>query len=259
MLRPRVVPCLLIKDSGLVKTKNFLEPKYVGDPLNAVKIYNELEVDELLVLDIDATVKGLNPNEKLISKLAEECRMPLCYGGGVKTVEQFEKLVSLGVEKVAISSAAIENPKIIYEAAKKVGSQSVVVVLDIKYQGILSKPKITTLNGNHFFDIDLFEFIKKIEDLGAGEVVINCIDRDGTKNGYDIELISKIRKISKSILTLLGGASSFKDIEDLMTKVKTVGCSAGSLFVFKGKFDAVLISYLDKHEREKLKDIKFYD
>ena len=259
MLRPRVVPCLLIKDSGLVKTKNFLDPKYVGDPLNAVKIYNELEVDELLVLDIDATTKGLNPNEKLISKLAEECRMPLCYGGGVKTVEQFEKLVSLGVEKVAISSAAIENPKIIYEAAKKVGSQSVVVVLDIKYQGILSKPKITTLNGNQFFDIDLFEFIKKIEDLGAGEVVINCIDRDGIKNGYDIELISKIRKISKSILTLLGGAGSFKDIEDLMTKVNTVGCSAGSLFVFKGKFDAVLISYLDKHERKKLKDIKFYD
>ena len=259
MLRPRVVPCLLIKDSGLVKTKNFLDPKYVGDPLNAVKIYNELEVDELLVLDIDATVKGLNPNEKLISKLAAECRMPLCYGGGVKNVEQFEKLVSLGVEKVAISSAAIENPKIIYEAAKKVGSQSVVVVLDIKYQGILSKPKITTLNGNQFFDIDLFEFIKKIEDLGAGEVVINCIDRDGTKNGYDIELISKIRKISKSILTLLGGAGSFKDIEDLMTKVNTVGCSAGSLFVFKGKFDAVLISYLDKHERKKLKDIKFYD
>jgi len=259
MLRPRVVPCLLIKDSGLVKTKNFLDPKYVGDPLNAVKIYNELEVDELLVLDIDATVKGLNPNEKLISKLAAECRMPLCYGGGVKNVEQFEKLVSLGVEKVAISSAAIENPKIIYEAAKKVGSQSVVVVLDIKYQGILSKPKITTLNGNQFFDIDLFEFIKKIEDLGAGEVVINCIDRDGIKNGYDIELISKIRKISKSILTLLGGAGSFKDIEDLMTKVNTVGCSAGSLFVFKGKFDAVLISYLDKHERKKLKDIKFYD
>ena len=159
MLRPRVVPCLLIKDSGLVKTKNFLDPKYVGDPLNAVKIYNELEVDELLVLDIDATVKGLNPNEKLISKLAAECRMPLCYGGGVKNVEQFEKLVSLGVEKVAISSAAIENPKIIYEAAKKVGSQSVVVVLDIKYQGILSKPKITTLNGNHFFDeISILKF-----------------------------------------------------------------------------------------------------
>ena len=259
MLRPRVIPCLLIKENGLVKTRKFAEPKYVGDPLNAVKIFNELEVDELLVLDIDATVKGLNPNEKLISKLAEECRMPLCYGGGVKTVEQFERLVSLGVEKIAISSEAIKNPQLIYEAAKKVGSQSVVVVLDVKYQGILSKPKITALNGKYIFDIDLFEFVKKIEELGAGEIVINCVDRDGTKNGYDIELISKIRSISKLILTLLGGASTFKDIENLVTKVNTVGSAAGSLFVFKGKFDAVLISYLDKDDREKLKSINFYE
>jgi imidazole glycerol-phosphate synthase subunit HisF len=204
-------------------------------------------------LDIDATIKGLSPNEKLISKLAEECRMPLCYGGGVKTVEQFEKLVSLGVEKVAISSAAIENPQIIYEAAKKVGSQSVVVVLDIKYQGLISKPKITTLSGSRISNLDLFEFIKKIEDLGAGEIVINCIDRDGTRSGYDIELISKIRKVSKLILTLLGGANSYTDIEKLVANIKTVGCSAGSLFVFKGKFDAVLINYLNKYEREKLK------
>jgi cyclase len=253
MLRPRVIPCLLIKDNGLVKTKKFSEPKYVGDPLNAVKIFNELEVDELIVLDIDATIKGLCPNEKLISKLAEECRMPLCYGGGVKTVEQFEKLVSLGVEKVAISSAAIENPQIIYEAAKKVGSQSVVVVLDIKYQGLIPKPKITTLNGTHILNLDLFKFVKKIEEMGAGEIVINCIDKDGTRSGYDIELISKIREVSKLILTLLGGAGSFRDIEDLLKSVKTVGCSAGSLFVFNGKFDAVLISYLNKHEKEIIK------
>ena len=259
MLKPRVIPCLLIKDNGLVKTKKFTDPKYVGDPLNAVKIYNELEVDELLVLDIDASIKGLNPNEKLISKLAEECRMPLCYGGGVKTIDQFERLVGLGVEKVAISSAAIENPRIINEAAKKVGSQSVVVILDIKYQGIFPKPKITTLNGSNIVDIDLFEFIKKIEDLGVGEVVINCVDRDGVKNGYDVELILKIRKASKSILTLLGGASSFKDIENLVTNVNTIGCSAGSLFVFKGKFDAVLINYLNKFEKEKLNNIQYYD
>jgi cyclase len=255
MLSPRIIPSLLIKDNALVKTKKFSEPKYVGDPLNAVKIFNELKVDELLVLDIDATIKGLNPDEKLISKLAEECRMPLCYGGGVKTVEQFETLVSLGVEKVAISSAAIKDPKIIYEAAKKVGNQSVVVVLDIKYMGISSKPKITTLNGGIVTDLDLLEFVKKIEDLGAGEIVINCIDKDGMRSGYDIGLISNIRANSKIMLTLLGGAGSFDDIEELVTKVETVGCSAGSLFIFKGKFDAVLISYLDKHEKEKLKKI----
>ena len=257
MLKPRVIPCLLIKENGLVKTKNFAEPRYVGDPLNTVKIFNELEVDELLILDIDASVKGVNPNEKLISKLAEECRMPLCYGGGVKTVEQIERLVSLGVEKIAISSEAVKNPQLIYEAAKKVGSQSVVVVLDVKYQGAFSKPKITTLNGKYTADLDLFEFIKKIEDLGAGEIVINCVDRDGTKNGYDIEIISKIRSISKLILTLLGGAGSYNDIEELVTKVDTIGSAAGSLFVFKGKFDAVLISYLNKNDREQLNKINF--
>jgi|TARA_Y100000389_G_scaffold203340_1_gene251463 imidazole glycerol-phosphate synthase subunit HisF len=259
MLRPRIIPCLLIKDNGLVKTKKFTDPKYVGDPLNAVKIFNELEVDELLVLDIDATSKGFSPNEKLISKLAEECRMPLCYGGGVKTVEQFERLVSLGVEKIAISSQAIKNPQLIYEAAKKVGSQSVVVVLDIKYQGIFPKPKITTVNGKYTSEMDLFSFVKKIEELGGGEIVINCIDRDGMKNGYDIELISKIRNISKLILTSLGGAGSFKDIENLVNNVKIVGAAAGSLFVFKGKFDAVLINYLDKLDKEKLTNEKLYE
>jgi len=259
MLRPRVIPCLLIKDGGLVKTKKFSEPKYLGDPLNTVKIFNELEVDELMVLDIDATAKGLKPNEKLISKLAEECRMPLCYGGGVKSVDQIEKLVSLGVEKVAISSEAIKNPKLILEASKKVGSQSVVVVLDVKYEGLIKKPKIKILNGKETFDQDLFSFVKTIEELGAGEIVINCIDRDGMKNGYDIKLISKIRDITKLILTLIGGAGGYNDIEHLVKSVNNVGCSAGSLFVFKGKFDAVLINYLNKRDKEKLESLSFHD
>lgn len=259
MLHPRIIPNLLIHKKGLVKTVNFKNPKYVGDPLNAVKIFNELEVDELIVLDIDATPKGLKPNEKLISKLAEECRMPLCYGGGVKTVEQIERLVSLGVEKIAISSEAIKNPQLIEDAANKVGSQSIVVVLDVKYEGLIKKPKIKILNGRETFDQDLFSFIKQIEQLGAGEIVINCIDRDGMKNGYDIELISKIRDVTKLILTLVGGASGYNDIENLVKSVKNVGSSAGSLFVFKGKFDAVLINYLDKYDKEKLNSISFHD
>lgn len=259
MLKPRVIPCLLMKDNGLVKTKKFSNPKYVGDPLNAVKIFNELEVDELIVLDIDATSKKLCPNEKLISELAEECRMPLCYGGGVKTVEQIERLVALGVEKVAISSEVIKNPKLVYEASKKIGSQSIVVVLDVQYEGLIKKPRIKVLNGKVTVEKDLFLFIKQIEDLGAGEIIINCIDRDGMKNGYDIDLISKVRDTTKLILTLVGGASGYKDIENLVKSVKTVGCSAGSLFVFKGKFDAVLINYLDQHEKEKLNSVSFYD
>lgn len=255
MLRPRIIPCLLIQDNGLVKTKKFADPKYVGDPLNAVKIYNELEVDELLILDIDASIKKTKPNYKLISKLAEECRMPLCYGGGVKSIDEFEKLVSLGVEKIAISSAALTDPQLIYEAAKKVGSQSVVVVIDIKYNGFLKKPKITIMRGSEILNIDLFKFIKQVEDLGAGEIVINCIDRDGTKLGYDVDLITKIRSYSKVILTLLGGAGSYEDIRNLVSKVKAVGCAAGSLFVFKGKYDAVLISYLDKEDKDELKKL----
>lgn len=259
MLRPRIIPCLLIKDDGLVKTRKFSDPRYVGDPLNAVKIFNELEVDELIVLNIDATTKKLKPNEKLISKLAEECRMPLCYGGGIKTVEQIERLVSLGVEKIAISSEAIKNPKLILEASKKVGSQSVVVVLDVKYEGLMKKPKIKILNGKETVDEDLFLFIKKIEEFGAGEIIINCIDKDGMKNGYDIELISKVSDVSKLVFTLMGGASSYNDIETLVKSVKHVGCAAGSLFVFKGKFDAVLINYLDKHDKEKLNNVSFYE
>ena len=178
MLRPRVIPALLIKDNALVKTKKFLDPKYVGDPLNAVKIYNELKVDELIVLDIDASINGLNPNEKLISRLAEECRMPLCYGGGVKKVEQFEKLVGLGVEKVAISSAAIENPRIINEAAKKVGSQSVVVVLDIKYNNSLSKPLITTINGKNVSNFDSINFLKLAEFQASGTLEAPVINNN---------------------------------------------------------------------------------
>ena len=132
MILPRIIPCLLIKDGGLVKTVKFSNPKYVGDPINAVKIFNEKEVDELIVLDIDATKKKVDPNYNLIRKLAEECRMPLCYGGGIKSIAQAEKIISLGVEKVAISSSAVYNPDLLSKISKKLGNQSMVLVLDVK-------------------------------------------------------------------------------------------------------------------------------
>jgi cyclase len=138
MLRPRIIPCLLIQDGGLVKTVRFKDPKYVGDPINAVKIFNEKEADELIVLDIDASVKGVEPNYKQIANLAAECRMPLCYGGGIRTAEQAKKIISLGVEKVAISSAALNDPMLITRIAEEIGRQSVVVVLDHKHR-MLSK------------------------------------------------------------------------------------------------------------------------
>ena len=242
MLRPRIIPCLLIKDNGLVKSIQFKDHKYVGDPINAVKIFNEKEVDEIIIIDIDATVYNREPDYKLIEALAAECRMPLCYGGGVKTPEQAQKIFALGVEKVSISSEAILNPNLLTEIGNKVGSQSIVVVLDVK-KIKTGKYEIWTHNGTKNTGKDPVEFAKEVESLGAGEVVINSIDSDGMMKGYEMELIDKIRNAISLPLTVLGGAGTLKDIGILISKYNVIGAAAGSLFVFKGVFKAVLISY----------------
>ncbi len=203
MLRPRIIPCLLVKNGGLVKTVKFDRPKYVGDPINAVKIFNEKEVDELIVLDIDATVQNKEPNYSLINNLAAECRMPLCYGGGVKKVDHVERIISLGVEKVAISSAAINNPKLVVQAAEVVGNQSIVVVMDVKKSGRDSKYEVWTHNAGEPTGLCPIEFARKVESLGAGEVVINNIDRDGVMKGYDLELVHGIREAISLPITIL--------------------------------------------------------
>ena len=177
----------------LVKTVNFDNPRYVGDPLNAVRIFNEKKVDELIVLNIDATVLSQEPDFDLIADLAGECRMPLCYGGGVKTAEQVEKIVGLGVEKVAISSAALTNPELVTEAAERVGSQSIVVVLDVKKVGLFNKKYAVFINnGKDKLDIGVVEAAKRAEQMGAGELVINNIDRDGSLQGFDVDLIDLV-------------------------------------------------------------------
>ena len=252
MLRPRIIPCLLIKNGGLVKTVQFGDSKYVGDPINAVRIFNEKEVDELIVLDIDASSQQREPDYTLIKNLAAECRMPLCYGGGVKTISQIQKIISLGVEKVAISSAAIETPDLITQAADQVGSQSVVVVLDVKKIGILRRYELFTLNGIKKSGINPVEFASKVEALGAGEVVINAIDHDGVMKGYDINLIKSVRDSISLPMTVLGGAGSLEDIEGLITQFGIIGAAAGSLFVFKGKYRAVLINYPDRSTKDAL-------
>ncbi|THB73269.1 MAG: imidazole glycerol phosphate synthase subunit HisF [Gammaproteobacteria bacterium] len=252
MLRPRIIPCLLIHNKGLVKTVKFGNPKYVGDPINAVRIFNEKEVDELIVLDIDATVEGREPDYTLIRNLASECRMPLCYGGGVTSVEQIERIVSLGVEKVAVSSAVIANPKLVSDAAKRVGSQSVVVVLDVKKTGILRRFEVFTHNAKKKTGLNPVDFAHHLEQLGAGEIVINSIEFDGEMKGYDNDLIEKIRNVITLPLTTLGGAGSLKDIEKVIQKFGIIGAAAGSLFVFKGKYRAVLINYPNRSEKEDL-------
>jgi imidazole glycerol-phosphate synthase subunit HisF len=252
MLRPRIIPCLLIKDKGLVKTVNFSSPKYVGDPINAVRIFNEKEVDELIVLDIDATRENREPDYRMITHLAEECRMPLCYGGGVTTSDQVQKIVQLGVEKVAISSAAVKNPNLVTEAAKRVGNQSVVVILDVKKRLIGGKYEVYTHNATMKTGKSPMELAQQMESLGAGEITINSIDNDGVMKGYDLTLVEKIRTSTSIPLSILGGAGSLKDIGQLINKYGIIGAVAGSLFVFKGIFRAVLINYPNRSEKDSL-------
>lgn len=249
MLRPRIIPCLLIHKGGLVKTLNFTGHKYLGDPLNAVRIFNEKQVDELLVVDIDASRMNRPPDYAFINKLAQECRMPLCYGGGVKSVDDFDRLIRLGVEKVAISSAAVDSPQLVLEAANRVGSQSVVVVIDYMRKNFINSPEVVTLNSTKRTGLDPIRFAIEMENRGAGEIVFNSVDRDGQMQGYDMELIEVANKAISVPLTVLGGAGSLEDIGGLVGRFGVIGAAAGSIFVFKGKYKAVLISYPSPKER----------
>lgn len=249
MLRPRIIPCLLVHRGGLYKTVGFGHPKYVGDPINAVRIFNEKEVDELIVVDIDSTVQNCEPNYGLIARLASECRMPLCYGGGVTNIVQIEKIIGLGVEKVALSNAAIRHPELIVEAATRVGSQSVVVVIDVRKSGLFGRYEIFTHNGTQGTGLDPAVFARRAEELGAGEIVVNSIDRDGEMQGYDIDLAKRIREAVTVPMTVLGGAGSMKDIESLICTFGIVGAAAGSMFVYKGKYRAVLINYPSQEQK----------
>lgn len=249
MLQPRLIPCLLVHKNGLVKTRKFEDIKYVGDPINAVRIFNEKSVDEIIVLDIDATVQNRPPNYNLIASLANECRMPLAYGGGVTTTDQIKKIIGLGVEKVTISSEIISNPELIADAASHVGSQSIVAVIDIKKTGLLRRYEVVTHNGRKRTGLDPVELGVKFQDMGVGEILINSVDSDGTMQGYDLDLISKFRDKIQVPLTVLGGAGSFAHISSLWKTNGLVGAAAGSLFVFKGKYRAVLINYPNVSEK----------
>ncbi len=251
MLRPRIIPSLLIQDNGLVKTVNFKNPKYVGDPINAVKIFNEKAVDELAIFDIDATVLGKEPNYSLIERLASQSMMPLCYGGGVKTVEQAQRIFSLGIEKIALSSSVLHNPQLITQIAERVGAQSVIVVLDVKKK-LLGGYEVYTHNGKKATGINPFKFVADAQELGAGEIVINSIERDGVMKGYDLDLIAKVRERISLPMTVLGGAGSLEDIEKVIDQHGVIGVAAGSLFVFKGPYKAVLINYPTQLEKNKI-------
>lgn len=254
MLRPRIIPCLLVHRGGLAKTQGFKKPKYVGDPINAVRIFNEKEADELMVFDIDATVNRVAPDFALIAKLAAECRMPLCYGGGIYNVRQASRIIDLGVEKVSISTAAVANASFLTEIANAIGRQSVVAVLDVrKKSGLFAKGyEVCTHNATVSHKIDPIVLARTLQDAGAGEIVVNAVDRDGEMKGYDLPLAQQMREALRVPLTVLGGAGSLQDIGALIGACGVVGAAAGSLFVFKGKYRAVLINYPTVHEKDEL-------
>lgn len=242
MLMSRIVPVLLIRDKGLIKTVKFKEDKYIGDPINAVKIFNEKKVDEMIILDIDATTKSQEPDYKMIESIASQCRSPLCYGGGINMVDIATKILSLGVEKVAISSQAIKDPSFLEELVSAIGAQSVVLVLDVKKK-FLGGLEIMLSNGTVKTGYDPIVFLKKIRDIKVGEIVINSIDNDGMMNGYPFELFDRLKDHIDVPMTILGGAGSEADLKDAVARYGTVGVAAGSYFIYKGKYKAVLIDY----------------
>ena len=251
MLRLRVIPCLLWKNGGLVKTVKFKNPTYVGDATNAIRIFNEKEVDELILLDIDASKKGSPPNVDLIKQIASECFMPLCYGGAVTTLEQIREVLFAGVEKVSINTKAVEDPSFIRKAAETYGSSTIVVCIDYK-KSFLKGNIVTSKGGTVNSRYDPMDFAQLMEEMGAGEAVLNSIDRDGTMNGYDYELLNKIAEKLSIPVIALGGAGNMGHVAEVVRRTKVSAVAAGSMFVFQGPHKAVLISYPKRKELEQI-------
>jgi len=238
----RVIPCLLLKNQGLVKTVNFKNPTYLGDPINIVKIFNDKEVDELVLLDITATIERRKPNFSLIAQIASECFMPLGYGGGIRCLDDIRQLLTLGLEKVIINSYAVENQSFIKSAADEVGSQSIVVSIDVK-RSQQGKPEVVLYSGAKGTGLDPVGFAREIAAMGAGEILLNSVERDGTMQGYDLDLVTQVSRAVHIPVVACGGAGSIQDLVDAVKSGGASAAAAGSLFVFQGRHRAVLISY----------------
>ncbi|MEM4260506.1 MAG: AglZ/HisF2 family acetamidino modification protein [Candidatus Woesearchaeota archaeon] len=250
MLRHRVIPTLLLKNNCLFKTTRFKDPVYIGDPINAVKIFNEKEVDELILLDITATIDKREPNYKKIEEIVSEAFMPIGYGGGINNIKQIECLIKLGIEKVIINSAAYNNYNLIKEAAEIFGRQSIVSAIDVK-KDLWGKYNLYSNSGNVKQKISIEEHIIKAVENGCGEIYMNNIDRDGTMQGYDTELIKKYSKLINVPFIASGGAGKIHHFVEAI-KSGADAVSAGAMFVFQGVYRAVLISYPSYDELKKL-------
>lgn len=243
MLRPRLIPVLLLQGAGLVKTRRFKNPIYVGDPINVVRIFNDKEVDEIVVLDIAATAPGRGPDFDLVGRLTGEAFMPLCYGGGVRSLDTMRKLFRLGVEKVCLNTAAHDDPELVRRASREFGRQSVVVSIDVKRR-FFGRREVMLEGGRRRTRLDPAEFARSVESAGAGELLLNAIDRDGTREGYDLDLLERVVAQVGLPVILCGGAGELAHFRAALAR-GAAACAAGSMFVFQPRTGAVLITYPD--------------
>ncbi len=246
MLKTRVIPCLLLKDGGFVKTVRFSQPRYLGDPRNIVRLFNEKEVDELVILDIDATREKRKPYFDLVRDIVSEAFMPIGYGGGITTIEDIKQLYKIGVEKVVINTQAVKKPEFIREASVRFGSQSIVASIDVK-KNLFGKYKVCTESGRKKCNVSPVEHAKAMEECGAGEIILNSIDRDGLMEEYDIELIKSVTSNVSIPVIALGGAGELKNFREAVNAGASA-VSAGSMFVYQGVHKAVLINYPTQKE-----------
>lgn len=251
MLRTRIIPCLQLIDESLVKTVKFSSHGYIGDPVNTVRIFNELEVDELCFLDIRATVQDRTPNISILEEIANECFMPLSFGGGLRDFDTIKKIFSIGFEKVVLNSYAAEEPEFVTKVAEHFGSQAVIGSIDIK-KGLFGKYTIHTKDGTEKTKLDPLEWAVKLEELGAGELLVTSMDKDGTWEGFDLDITKKIADAVNIPVIANGGAGSVADIGDVVKKGKASAVALGSMVVYQKKGMGVLINFPDKKELERV-------
>lgn len=251
MVITRVIPCLLLRRAALVKTIRFKQPSYVGDPLNTVRIFNEKEVDEIVFLDITATVESRPPPLELIAEISRECFMPFGYGGGIRSVEDVRQVLATGAEKAIINTAAWKNPNLIKEAAARFGSQSIVVSMDVK-RSFFGKPQVFVAAARENTGEDPVTYARRMEELGAGEILLTSVDREGTFSGYDVELVRQITRTVGIPVVAHGGAGQLEHVRQVVREGEASAAAAGSLFVFQGAHRAVLINYPERQALDRL-------
>jgi imidazole glycerol-phosphate synthase subunit HisF len=257
MVNVRVIPCLLLQNESLVKSIKFKKINYIGDAINTVRIFNQMEVDELIFLDISASKYNKEPNFNLLQDIANECFMPITYGGGIKTVTEIYKIHKIGVEKVSLNTIALENPEFVKIASDLFGNQSVIVSIDVK-KNLLGNYEIYYQGKSKIKKYNLVEYVKMVEEYGAGEILLNSVDNDGTWKGYDIGLIYKITKEISIPLIACGGAGSLEDFYKAVSEGGASAVAAGSMFVFQGKDLGVLVNYPSRVELKKILNYNNY-